>query len=476
MTEEQKEKSSKWLKNITNIEELRSIEFWNVDKLPKIVTDYIIKSDSLSGLEIYDKEYILNMFPNLADVFKTSDIYKLMRNGQNGVFNTMTDQEILDSESGYYLRDIEKINNDEEFDYVLESIEYWGIDFYPKILIDYLLSMSYDNFTYDFNTLKDIVFSLKNIYEMQDKKLRSKILQINPKLSCGDYHFIYEDENNKINIYHKSDTHEFSFNDIDSGSYKQICAKSDISGYLNNEGKLRTIRIFKDIESDFVKHYYTDSFIKFDCERNRISSIKNDGILQIRDAVSYGIYIQSDNFSDVMCGDSFTVGIKNDKKIILYYESGEKFEFDIEFEKIICTNDNVLIITKNGNIECLTDDDIFCPEEKFINVFGYDDIFIGIRENFSLIAWRNDGILLNVPSGEFLNISCSYKSFIGLKSDGKIVTWSYLNGYNSIMFSYDKNNPYIYIGSCKNYKVAMRLNGEIYYGFNNPSDVTKITR
>ena len=419
----------------------------------------------------------------MNELIKKSDVYKMMKNES---FIPMTDEEILESESGYYFQNVEEITNEDELNYIVESINYWGIKDIPDMVFDYLKTSDYtpDSFlqlllNFDYQIVKDFIpemrkylFDNKLVTMIEDIELKFEIFQTKNKIACGLHHSVAINKDDNLLIwgnYRYEDT-EFSrvFVQI-SRNYERI---SQIFCVGQNTIALdETGKIFLLIGKYHATINRKDRFIKICCGYNYIAGISLDKKLII-----YGLLvsrsvrtIHDENFIDLTSNINKIFALTENYEIRIFDEDGRKIIHDINDVIIHMKCSTIYLVLIKDDFTLLTYESririkkVFSPDGKFTRIACMKSLFFGIREDGFLVVWNKNEIvsiieesfkdvacgkehvvlikengtlhsydvktneIFNVPEGIFVEIACGDFHSVGMREDGKIITW-YLDG------------------------------------------------
>ena len=161
---------------------------------------------------------------------------------------------------------------------------------------------------------------------------------------------------------------------------------------------------------------YIDSHLREDYSRYEEEFLSYYEIIKER-----VIYI-SNNYKQIGCCANHTIAIRKDGKLILFNNRGDiEKEYNDEFTAISCTNLMFTALKKDKSI--MTFDFIFNTitnkdDDKIIKIACGNQRIVCIRENGTIVPYKNES-----RNGTFIDVKAGICHFVGLKTDGTVVTW-----------------------------------------------------
>jgi alpha-tubulin suppressor-like RCC1 family protein len=224
---------------------------------------------------------------------------------------------------------------------------------------------------------------------------------------------------------------------------------------------------------DYINH---NLFIKFTSYHETIiSSIFIDEIQN---------YIKNkfNKYKTIACGDSHSVGIRNDTSVVVWGCRGRRQANETprdSFIEVTAGMYHSIAIKEDGTLIAWGDEyfdrrgDL--PEGNFIRIACGDDYSIGIKDNGYLIIWCNSKEIsffrkrnFIIPDGKFIEVAAGNEYLFAIREDGIIVDLKYTylrqpnysSNYKDIM-THLPEGKFIQIASGHNFSSAIREDGTI---------------
>lgn len=416
----------------------------------------------------------------IPNFYKESMVYQQMRNDMYGIFQSMSDEELLQSETGKMIFTKDKIEDVEDVIFLLQSLDYFVIDTIPDMLIDYIINGENNE------DLLDVVNSLDIFNSLDIDSLYNNFIII-----LKERIFEIKNYTLKYKVYSWHILKLFT-------EYKKFiaCGKNHIT-LINSEGN---IIMYGNTSHRQMINIPRKTFSQVACGEYHSVGIETDGTVD-----TWGDYFEHQNddspsedkeFTYVICGKFHNVGIRKNKTIYTWggmnnfqrkKPSKQTFNknFKSMFGNIIFPQKNSDTVEKFNSVVCGGYHSVGIREDNTIVIWGDDShnqrkdtpigeflqvacgLFhsVGIRKDGTVVTWGGNAYRRNSPEGKFLMVACGKYHNVGIKEDGTIVTWGSYE-YDDNMESPD--GEFVYVTCGAQHSVAVRKDGSVVtWGKNN---------
>jgi len=376
---------------------------------------------------------------DIPDYYKNTPIFKHMIN--SSVFVNLSFDEFKETETFKNISFISVIKDDDDFMKLIESLDYYCVEFLPQFVLDYIMSYKDGPFTMELNEVWDkqiiteiLKLGLLTFYKIKDITLKEIIRKI-----------ITEERSNKISC----------------GGYFTSAIKDDGS-----------IKVWGDNDEGQYDNIPNDKFVSVSCGVSHTIALNEDGYISVFGSNNNGQYdnVPDGKFICISSNYYVNVALREDGAMVIWGKDmlivhDKKFLFVVhEPENVYAIDENNSLISydKNNNFNEFT----IVEPGKFIFVSVGIFHISAIREDktlFTKFIDNNDepeDILLNeLPDGKFSFITSGSHHTSALREDGSVFTWAF-ETYGGT-FTESKHGKYVSIKAGESHTSGIMEDGTV---------------
>lgn len=394
----------------------------------------------------------------IPDYYINTDVFQKTYNNNDFKKSTL---ESLFTNDKTPRKDIPIVDYD-DFIILLYKLDYYGINPYPKIVIDFINDHKFDKQFWD----EFVTTFFENSFTEEALKIRDDIFSRYKKISCGTYNATVINKRNVLT----------SWGFYVTPRIRSIFYLENVISVESGDSHITALKDDGKITSSFEygKKFKTDDIFELIAARwDNSLALRTDGTLFYWGFENQDFYLRSfkniGKCLQIVCGDGFFVAIKEDGTLFSHGLQS-RHRMDRIPNEIIIDEEVYERSTDFFLSDYPTDRDrktVRIDNLKFIKVACAQLYTAGILDNGSLVTWGYLGVyftrvLKRYENDKFKDIACGDDFTIAIREDNSL---AYINGTDNFLSSgikINENEKFTKISAGAAHFLALRIDGSLF--------------